>query len=499
MIWWIARRELLEHVRSSRFVSLSLLAVLMLPATAYVGVSRFRDRERFAQELDDASALATETVPGDGNNGASRFGWRSGAVQQDPALRAIRHPRAEEVFADGRSGAMPVYWQFSTEGSAEGPPASAGEQRTLGADSLDVAIVIETVLGLLALLVAFDAMSGELETGRMRTILAHPVSRAAVLVGKFVGAIITLSLPLCVGMGAAYGVFWLRDMPALEARFVATACAVVLIALLYLGAMLALGMAVSALTRESRTSLVTLLVIWIGISVAVPRGAMLIAATVRPIEPVELMRASIRQHIAHLERERARQLASAWEEVSGTRDVPADGSIAPDVRAAYSLRQHAIEQRLAIRKRQIIGDLQDARERDRAEQVALATTLGRLSPSVVMRLAVSAVASTGRDEEDLWREEVKREQRALEGATFDQTHGMELFASNLGFLRMTFWPDNSDVADRVPDYRALPVLVHQRDGLAAATTRMVPEAAILALESVSFITIAGLAFSRLDA
>ena len=46
---------------------------------------------------------------------------------------------------------------------------------------------------LIALLISYDAIAGELERGTMTLLLSYPVSRSAVVAGKFVGATVILS------------------------------------------------------------------------------------------------------------------------------------------------------------------------------------------------------------------------------------------------------------------------------------------------------------------
>ena len=69
--------------------------------------------------------------------------------------------------------------------------SAAGSAPTgaLGADRLSVTVASLTSLAvylvpLVALLLAFDAVAGEIERGTLPLLLAYPVSRAEVLIGK---------------------------------------------------------------------------------------------------------------------------------------------------------------------------------------------------------------------------------------------------------------------------------------------------------------------------
>ena len=65
-------------------------------------------------------------------------------------------------------------------------------------DSTDVdwGNIISIVLSLVAILFTFDAISSEKEHGTLRLTLSNSISRGAVLVSKFLAALLTISIPL---------------------------------------------------------------------------------------------------------------------------------------------------------------------------------------------------------------------------------------------------------------------------------------------------------------
>ena len=498
MIGWIARRELLEHVRSPRFMVLALLCVVLLPGTAYVSVSGLHMREALANDLEARRLIASDPSGPPSDQGASRFGWRSGVVTPDAALRAVRHPVAEEVLAIGSAASAPAYWQFSTEGSVDGPPARAQSPGGEESVTTDICSVIEAVLGLLAMLVACDSVSGEIESGRMRTILAHPVSRAEVLAGKFCGAYVALAIPLVVSSAAALVIYWVRGIRVAEPTFLVASAGILFASALYLATMLALGIAVSAVTSEARTSLVVLLMLWICATLAIPGVATLVASTVSPVQSEEMVRASISENMHQLERERARRLAEVWEQVSGSRDTPADGVVSPDVRSLYLNSSLAIEEQMMTRKRQIIEGLTNQQTRDASRQATIERVVGRLSPAVTFRRVTEAIAATGYEMQWRWREEVARAQHAIEAASFDRRFGMELYSAAANYQRIMYWPDATDPTQRVPAYAELPAFTHHQEAVSERIATAVPDACLLAFECIGLLIIAAMAYVRTD-
>lgn len=76
------------------------------------------------------------------------------------------------------------------------------------ADPLTVTVVSLSSLSiflipLIAMLLAYDAVIGEIERGTMALLLSYPVSRAQILIGKFIGHLIILTMATSAGYGLA--------------------------------------------------------------------------------------------------------------------------------------------------------------------------------------------------------------------------------------------------------------------------------------------------------
>lgn len=133
--------------------------------------------------------------------------------------------------------------------------AAAGAAPTgdIGADRLSVTVASLTSLSvylvpLLALLMSFDAIAGEVERGTLPLLLTYPVSRLQILLGKLLAQLAILALAVALGYGiAAMAVIWVdpgavSGLPALW-RLVWSS---VLLGATFLGA----GYALSALARR---------------------------------------------------------------------------------------------------------------------------------------------------------------------------------------------------------------------------------------------------------
>lgn len=497
VIWHVARRELVEHVRSARFLALCGLATLLLPLSAHVNAAHYRSR--LAQVADLQSAAQRKAAERITESGAyeTLYGWRDGGVIADAALRAVRPPARLAVLAMGADAALPAYWQFSTEGVEPGPNALSGDSRTATHGSMDAVFVVQAVLGLLALLLVFDGVSGEREAGVLRLVLAAPVRRADLLLGKALGAICTLTIPLLIGLAVALLVLEVEGLSLLERRSAVRLSIFVAASALYLVNMVCLGLAMSASARHAKNAWVLLLLAWIGFVMVIPRTAELVAAIVHPVTASFDARQAKVAAIRRLQLERAQLLSAAWRRLSGADSAPS-GRIEPSLRSAYAQAIAADEARLLSRKRAAIREIDGRRHRARERQRALANAIARISPAASYGLLAADVAGTGDDVAQRWRDQVAAHQARLEAATFDRPFGMELFPRQLDYLRITWWPDLGDPNDRPPAYRDLPAFDYQEPALASVARRVLPDLAVLLGGSIGWLTVALIAFQRMD-
>lgn len=134
------------------------------------------------------------------------------------------------------------------------------------ADPLEVVIVSLAsltifLLPLIALLLSFDAIVGEQERGTLLLLLAYPVARWQVVVGKALGQSAIIAVATLVGFGAAALALWLKAEAALQAwgAFGAMIGTSVLLG----AAFVALGCLASTVVRERATAAGLAVAVWL--------------------------------------------------------------------------------------------------------------------------------------------------------------------------------------------------------------------------------------------
>lgn len=141
-------------------------------------------------------------------------------------------------------------------------PATSSSTDGLTIISASLATLSVYLVPLIALLLSFDAIAGEIDRGTLQLTLASPVSRAAVVLGKFLGHVIVLSIAVLIG----YGLAGLCAFVAIEnvalagaldlARVIGTSIA--------LGAtFVAIGYVASACVRQTGTAAALAIAIWL--------------------------------------------------------------------------------------------------------------------------------------------------------------------------------------------------------------------------------------------
>jgi ABC-type transport system involved in multi-copper enzyme maturation permease subunit len=149
--------------------------------------------------------------------------------------------------------------------------------------SLDIITIVQVILSLLALLFSYDTISGEKEHGTLAQVLSNPVPRHNILLGKFLGGMMSISLPLMVGLLAGLIVVWFSGDVTLKAGDWVRLGLVVLASLLYISVFFTLGVLISGLTGRSATALVFLLFLWVFFVTIIPNMGPYLAKQLRPI------------------------------------------------------------------------------------------------------------------------------------------------------------------------------------------------------------------------
>ncbi|MCY3741070.1 MAG: ABC transporter permease subunit [Candidatus Poribacteria bacterium] len=375
-MWHIAKRELYDNLNSLRFALTTVLLLALMLTNAVVHLQKHPKR------IQKYRASVTKSL----NDLTARGDSLYDIAQQGPGL-LYKKPSALRFCADGGEAFLPgvvggaFLWSISAgNGRLKGfwrldYPAAAPNLINIRPDvtKVDWGFIIGYILSLIALLFTFDSISGEREHGTLRLMLANPIPRHTVLIGKFLGALISISIPLSLAVLMNLLVISMSSDVHLGANAWGRLGIIFLIAILYLCLFLALGLLVSARVQRRAVSLVILLLAWVIFVVFMPSTlAAIVSGFSSPMSTDELWK-------------RRGQL---YEARFARYDTHLPKESEPSKRMQFQ-GEHVIQE---AQEQERLSQAQLAQKIDQAE---FARTLTRISPVAIVQHLLESFAGTG--------------------------------------------------------------------------------------------------------
>ena len=269
MLTTLIRRELLDNLMTFRFVVVFIITLLLVVVNTSVLI---KDYDRRLASYNAAVKSNHETMLE-----RKTYSGVSWDVIRPPNLLSIFNVGLDkrlnnEIFVF--HGLVPTLWDGQKHGSTN-PFLNLFS-------SIDIVFIFEVVLSLMALIFAYDALAGERERGTLRLVLTHPVSRAKILLAKYISAMICLLVPLL--MSLLLVVIFLTTSLTISLNVDDFLCigGIVLSSIVYLSVFYLIGMLISAVTRGTGTALMLAMFVW-GFWVLVYPNVILVA--INPAQP----------------------------------------------------------------------------------------------------------------------------------------------------------------------------------------------------------------------
>ena len=271
MIWHIAKRELYDNLNSLRF---ALATVLLLGLMLTNAVVHLREHPEWVQRYRENVSKHQNRIASYAANSLYDLAQKGpGNLYKKPSDLRFCAEGGETFMAD-RAWAGSTRWSTDT---LKGfwiltYPSATPNRSNVRPDvtKVDWGFIIGYVLSLVALLFTFDSISGERERGTLRLTLANAIPRHTVLIGKFLGAFISVSIPFILAILVNLLVISTSSDVYLDSEAWGRLGIIFFVAVLYTCLFLALGMLVSARVQRSAVSLVILLLVWVVFVVFMP-------------------------------------------------------------------------------------------------------------------------------------------------------------------------------------------------------------------------------------
>jgi ABC-2 type transport system permease protein len=459
MLRTIVRKEILDQTLSPKFLIVSLLCLVLIPASLALNYAGYRNAYR-EYDASQKEAKATTTV--------------------------YRRPSVLSTFGVGLESVLPksvVFSKYQTD--ARGTQAQ-NEVLSNISGKLDFVVIVSSLLGLFAVLYAGSLVSGEKETGTLKLVLSNPATRSAVITAKFLGGFSVLLIPFAVSGILGLLLLLLEGFPLFEGETLARLAALGVLSVLYLSALFSLGLLISTRTHRTSLALLASFFVWIFLTFVIPKMSEPVAGLIRRVPSEEAMKANRALLRNQIEKEKGRALAPLMEKYL---NAQGQGQWDWD---AYTKERGPVAKEYEDR---IARDLQvfDADyERRKAVRRALSLNLARLSPASAFTQSALAVCHTGVPDLENFNRGLQAHYLQLDQVLFRYQFS-DIYESPDGSSRRQMGGDTRP-GGKV-DY---PAFRYEFPSLAQTLESAAPDLVLLALFNLVFFTAAYYSFIRYD-
>lgn len=249
MVWTIVRKELIYHITTARVLIFFIISTSLFIINGITLVGSHK------------SSLEIYNT------------WQAGnwASRNTIGTSVIKKPNPLELCVEDNSHIRPQMLSINLDGTVQSSRRSQYENFKLPkVRRIDWSFIIQTVYALFCVVLTFDAISGERVTGTLRLMMSNSLSRAQVLLGKYLAVLIITFITLLTG-----GLLSLAIVNLLSVRIPTKADFVplmlfILLSMLYISLFISMSLLASSLVRTSATALLSLLFIVILLVFIVP-------------------------------------------------------------------------------------------------------------------------------------------------------------------------------------------------------------------------------------
>ena len=298
MFLTLIRRELLDNLMTFRFAAAVLIMLLLVVANAVVLIKdyelRLADYNTAVKTHRQELRLENKTY----SDGMLSF-WGTIIVDRPPNPLSIFNTgldkrlgneiRVSHIFT-------PTIWDANKH-AADNPYFNI-------LTSIDIILIFQGILSLLALTFAYDVISGEYEHGTLRLVLSHPVGRGSILFAKYIGAMVCLLVPLLMNILLVLILLTTSAAISLDTHDFLRIGGIVLTSLVYLSLFYLIGMLISAITQRTSTALILSMFVWAFLVLVYPNMILTAVDTAPQVDPEPAAYHQIKRMWDELERKR---------------------------------------------------------------------------------------------------------------------------------------------------------------------------------------------------
>jgi ABC-type transport system involved in multi-copper enzyme maturation permease subunit len=368
MIWQIAQQEILNNLKSIKLIIAFLIIILLMLLSGIIFTVKYEHLvEDYHQAVNDNLVQLKKEA-----KTIVELSYQQQSIYTEP--------NPLQFCAEGGETDLPNAYKvgyFSLEA-----PQSLKRENFMFAPltELDWAFVIGVFISFVALGLSYRTISGEKEDGTLGLMLSNPIPRGIILLGKYIGIMISILLPFIIGIILNLIVILIRGNVPLEGLDWLRILLVLGVSLFYISLFVLLGLIVSSMTTKPVISLIMLLSLWIIFVIIIPNTGGMFAS--------EFFKIPSRYEID----ENISATSDAIWNAAPEAAYNGDWTMRPTGEVPLYIRQRAkMVQEITVAENRAYEHFVD----QMIHQVSLARNITRLSPTAIYQYASEAIVGTG--------------------------------------------------------------------------------------------------------
>jgi ABC-type transport system involved in multi-copper enzyme maturation permease subunit len=249
MILRIALKEWLNSIVTPRFITGFVLCLLLIPFSIVISINDYKSKMH---------VYGIEKKMADENNLAKAYSAYRPVIVKRPASLSI-FSRGISYNVGDRVKVLFGDKPMLTEGKAE----SRDNPFLNRFFTFDFVSILVIIMSLMAFLFTYDICTGERESGTLKMMMANPVSRSAILMGKLLGIFLTLIPMLIFSFGLCLLVILLHPEISFSGSEWIRIGVMILFSSVFLILFMIIGLFVSSRVKHSATSIIICLIVWV--------------------------------------------------------------------------------------------------------------------------------------------------------------------------------------------------------------------------------------------
>ncbi len=259
MLWTLIRHELLMNLMTFRFLVAVIASMSLVLAGSIVLTDNYE--RRLASYNEDFQRHQ------EGNFRGETYSSFMPSLDRAPNPLSLFNQGLDKRSKNSlqiRIGEVPFLW-----GNVSRNTGFSNPFRYLLAD-IDLVSILQILFSLLALVFAYDAIAGDLENGTLRLTLVNPVGRGLILMSKYLGAMLCLTLPLLMS-------FLLTLLLQLQSNAIHYGAddflrigGIFLTTVIYTSTFYLIGLFISTMIHRTATSLIVSMFLWVALTLLYP-------------------------------------------------------------------------------------------------------------------------------------------------------------------------------------------------------------------------------------